>query len=61
MTLTKYKIAQKLFKKLYISKNNAKTIVESFFKEILSSLKKGEKVKLSGFGKFVLKHKKKES
>ena len=35
-----------------------KDLIESFFKEIINSLERGEEVKLSGFGNFELREKK---
>ncbi|MGP1931304.1 MAG: integration host factor subunit alpha [Arsenophonus sp. ET-YP4-MAG3] len=58
MALTKAEMSENLFKKLDISKHNAKNIIELFFEEVSCSLENGEKVKLSGFGNFDLRYKK---
>ena len=58
MVLTKSKISDYLFESLKIKKQDAKNIVESFFKEVGYALEYGESVKLSGFGNFNLRYKK---
>ena len=58
MVLTKSEISDYLFENLTIKKQDAKNIVESFFKEVGHALEYGEKVKLSGFGNFSLRLKK---
>lgn len=57
MSLTKAELANNLNVKLGISKNDAKILVDNFFEEICLALQNGQEVKLSGFGKFVLKDK----
>lgn len=57
MTLTKAEIAESLLEKCGINKRESKQLVETFFEEILTSLQKGEQVKLSGFGNFDLRDK----
>lgn len=57
MALTKAELAEVLFEKQGISKQEAKTLVEDFFEEIRSALESGEQVKLSGFGNFELRNK----
>lgn len=57
MALTKAELADVLFEKHGINKNDAKTLVEDFFEEIRSALACGEQVKLSGFGNFELRTK----
>ena len=56
--LTKADIALTLTEKLGINNREAKELVESFFEEIRDALEKGNDVKLSGFGNFILRHKK---
>ncbi|MGM0481660.1 MAG: integration host factor subunit alpha [Pseudomonadota bacterium] len=57
MALTKAELAEVLFEKYGINKQDAKTLVEDFFEEIRSALEGGEIVKLSGFGNFELRKK----
>lgn len=57
MALTKAEMSKYLFKKLGLSKQNAKILVELFFKEVRLALESGEQVKLSGFGNFGLRDK----
>ena len=57
MALTKAELAEDLFEKHGISKQDAKALVEEFFEEIRAALESGEQVKLSGFGNFELRTK----
>ena len=57
MTLTKADMVEHLYDEIGLNKREAKDLVEMFFEEIKSSLEKGENVKLSGFGNFVLRDK----
>ncbi|UDG79587.1 integration host factor subunit alpha [Candidatus Steffania adelgidicola] len=57
MALTKAEMSEYLFKKLGLSKRDAKEIVERFFEEVRLALENGEQVKLSGFGNFDLRKK----
>lgn len=57
MALTKAELAEVLFEKHGISKQDAKALVEDFFEEIRAALESGEQVKLSGFGNFELRTK----
>ncbi|MDV6315009.1 integration host factor subunit alpha [Idiomarina sp. HP20-50] len=57
MALTKAELAEVLFDKYGINKQDAKVLVEDFFEEIRVALEKGEQVKLSGFGNFELRTK----
>jgi len=59
MALTKAAMAEKLFNEVGLNKREAKEMVDIFFEEIRLSLEKGEPVKLSGFGNFDLRDKKK--
>ena len=61
MALTKAEMAEHLFEKLGINKKDAKDLVEAFFEEIKGALESGEQVKLSGFGNFDLRDKKRTS
>ena len=57
MALTKAVLMDKLFADLGVNKQDAKKIVDLFFDQIQSALEKGEMVKLSGFGNFMLRDK----
>ena len=57
-TLTKAELAELLFEQVGLNKREAKDMVESFFEEIRTALERGEMVKLSGFGNFVVREKK---
>jgi len=57
-TLTKADIARFLFEEIGVTKREAQEMVEKFFDRIRESLAKGEMVKLSGFGNFILHDKK---
>ena len=56
--MTKIDIIQDVYEKLGFSKKDSARIVESVFDIIKDSLAKGEKIKISGFGNFVVKEKK---
>lgn len=56
-TLTKAELADLLFDQVGLNKREAKDMVEAFFDEIGKALIRGESVKLSGFGNFVLRDK----
>lgn len=56
-TLTKAALVDLLFEQVGLNKSEAKDMVETFFDEIGDSLKRGEDVKLSGFGNFQLRDK----
>lgn len=58
MALTKADMAELLFEELGLNKREAKELVELFFEEVRSALEKGDDVKLSGFGNFILRSKK---
>ena len=57
MTLTKAELSEVLFEKVGLNKQEAKDFVEEFFEEIRVALERGESVKLSGFGNFILRDK----
>ncbi len=57
MTLTKADMAETLFAELGLNKREAKEIVELFFEEVRNALERGEQVKISGFGNFILRDK----
>ncbi|CAC9603805.1 Integration host factor alpha subunit [uncultured Gammaproteobacteria bacterium] len=57
MSLTKKNIADLLAEQVGISQTQALSTTNDFFDVIRDSLAKGEDVKLSGFGNFVIKEK----
>lgn len=57
MTLTKADMAETLFEELGLNKREAKELVELFFEEVCNALERGEQVKISGFGNFILRDK----
>ena len=56
--MTKVDIIQNVYDRLGFSKKDAARIVESIFDIMKERLEKGEKIKISGFGNFVVKEKK---
>jgi integration host factor subunit alpha len=58
MALTKATMAEKLSIEVGLNKRDAKDMVDLFFEEMSDALRKGEPVKLSGFGNFILRDKK---
>lgn len=56
-TLTKAELAEMLFDTVGLNKREAKDMVETFFEEISAALVRGDSVKLSGFGNFLLRDK----
>ncbi len=59
MALTKANLAEYLFNEVGLNKREAKEMVEIFFEEIRVALENNEQVKLSSFGNFDLRDKKK--
>jgi integration host factor subunit alpha len=57
MALTKADMAERLFEELGLNKREAKELVELFFEELRAALQRGESIKLSGFGNFILRDK----
>jgi len=57
MALTKADMAESLFNKLGLNKQEARELVALFFQELEASLVVGEQIKLSGFGNFELRDK----
>jgi len=53
--LTKEDIIARIYEKVGFSKKEATDVVEATFEIIKGHLKKGEKVKISGFGNFDIK------
>ena len=57
--MTKADIIEAVYEKVGgFSKKEAAEIVESVFKQIKDTLKDGEKIKISGFGNFIVREKK---
>ena len=54
MTVTKAHIVERIYDKVGFSKKEASEVVDSVFELIKSNLERGDKVKISGFGSFVL-------
>lgn len=54
MTMTKGDIVERIYEKVGFSKKEANDVVESIFEVIKQRLENGEKVKISGFGNFVV-------
>jgi integration host factor subunit alpha len=57
-TLTKDDLIQRLYDRAKISREEAREVVESFFKVLIERLISGEKVNLYSFGNFILRDKK---
>jgi len=57
MAMTKIEIIQNVYEKLGFSKKESADIVETVFELIKDKLAQGEKVKISGFGNFIVKEK----
>jgi integration host factor subunit alpha len=58
MAMTKIDIVQNVTDKLGLSKRDSARIVESVFEIMKDQLSKGDTVKISGFGNFVVRGKK---
>ena len=56
--LTKANIAKAVYNKIGYSKKLSEELVEELFNSIKDHLKKGQGVKIHGFGKLILKDKK---
>lgn len=57
MTLTRQKLTGHLYETIGLSKPEARALVDAFFEEIRDALTRGDEVKLSSFGKFILRDK----
>ncbi len=57
-TMTKADIVEKVYQKIGFSKKEASELVEMVFLSLKNVLQKGDKVKISGFGNFVVREKK---
>lgn len=56
-TVTKADIVEKVYETIGFSKKEASELVELVFSELKQTLQNGEKVKISGFGNFVVRGK----
>jgi integration host factor subunit alpha len=57
MTMTKAEMIDQMCEKAHLSKDDATNIIEATFEIIKASLERGERVKISGFGSFVVRTK----
>jgi integration host factor subunit alpha len=57
-TVTKADIVEKVYQKIGFSKKEASELVEMVFNQLKDTLCVGDKVKISGFGNFVVRQKK---
>ncbi len=56
-TMTKAEIVEAVYEKIGFSKKEAAEIVELVFDTMKTTLEKAEKIKISGFGNFVVRQK----
>ena len=57
MAMTKADIVEALYEKVGFSKKQAADLVELVFESLKDTLSKGKKIKISGFGNFVVRDK----
>ena len=57
-TTTRSTLSEAVFKNVGLSRNESSALVDSVFNEILKSLIKGDDVKISSFGTFIVRNKK---
>jgi integration host factor subunit alpha len=57
-TLTKADIVESVFQRVGFSKKESSELVELVFETMKKTLERGEKIKISGFGKFEVRQKK---
>ena len=57
-TTTRSTLSEAVFKNVGLSRNESANLVDSVFSEILTSLIKGDDVKISSFGTFIVRNKK---
>jgi integration host factor subunit alpha len=57
MAMTKADIVEALYEKVGFSKKEAADLVELVFDQIKGTLSQGQKIKISGFGNFVVREK----
>lgn len=56
-TMTKADLVERIYENVGFSKKEAAEIVESVFEEMKQALESGDKIKISGFGNFVVRRK----
>jgi integration host factor subunit alpha len=56
-TVTKADIVERVYQKIGFSKKESSELVELVFDSLKTTLEKGEKVKISGFGNFLVREK----
>jgi integration host factor subunit alpha len=56
-TMTKADLIESIYEKIGFSKKESADIVEMIFDTIKETLEKGQKIKISGFGNFVVRSK----
>ncbi|MFQ5533260.1 MAG: integration host factor subunit alpha [Sphingomonadales bacterium] len=56
-TLTRAHLAEAVYQEVGLSRNESTELVEAVLKEIVGTLVKGDNVKISSFGSFVVRHK----
>ena len=54
-TITRRDLSEAVYKAARISRTQSAALVEAFFKEITECLERGEPVRLSSFGSFVVR------
>lgn len=57
MALTKENIISRVYEQTQLSKSRAREVVESLLETMKGTLAEGEDILVSGFGKFMVKHK----
>jgi integration host factor subunit alpha len=57
-TMTKAELIEEVYEAVGFSKKESANLVDQVFESIKEVLEKGEKLKVSGFGNFVVRHKK---
>jgi len=57
-TMTKAELIEEVYEAVGFSKKESAHLVDQVFESIKEVLEKGEKLKVSGFGNFVVRHKK---
>ena len=56
-TVTRAHLSEAVYQEIGLSRHESAQLIESIFEEIAASLEKGENVKLSSFGSFLVRHK----
>lgn len=56
-TLTRADLAEVIYQKVGLSRSESASLVEFIIEEVLSSLERGEEVKISSFGNFMVRDK----